>query len=166
MDVPLTQALVGSFHSAKRRELVAPKHHFSVDCHVIPIFPKKITPRRPKLVEDFPCFSPATPEMIGPHGYKKAPTGSESLPRRHQELEQILRSPRDPRVVLAGKTPLHVAARHGSVACIQLLVEAGAEVEPEEALETSNLRGDHCFFPGKVCDFGASSIKPNGFWKP
>ncbi|CAL1173852.1 unnamed protein product [Cladocopium goreaui] len=49
-----------------------------------------------------------------------------------EELEQILRSPRDPRVVLAGKTALHVAARHGSVACIQLLVEAGAEVEPEE----------------------------------
>ena len=51
-----------------------------------------------------------------------------------QELERLLRSPRNPRVVLAGKTALHVAARHGSVACIQLLVEAGAEVEPEEAM--------------------------------
>jgi ankyrin repeat protein len=68
-------------------------------------------------------------------------------------------------VVLAGKTALHVAARHGSVACIQLLVEAGAEVEPEEAVETSNLRGHHVFFR-KSGDFGASSIKPNGFLKP
>ena len=45
-------------------------------------------------------------------------------------LEEQLSQPRNPNFQAAdGKTPLYVASRHGSLECVHLLIEAGAQID-------------------------------------
>ena len=63
------------------------------------------------------------------------------------KVERILRQPRNPNVADdIGMTPLHHAARHGRVGCTCMLLEAGAEKEPqchrgENPLHLASLEG-------------------------